>query len=208
MVGVQRAVLSTCFETSGRFTLAVVNSGVNTFGTGGFTGTTGATQASYFSAILTGDADVTGFYADNPMFSAVVEPADSAGSDFDLYFGMGDVTLAGTGNTYTPAHFGFKHERAASGTSTITATNGNASTETATDLETTITAGTTYKFTAIKTDTTNIKYYINKTLKATHTGSLPTAAEWKLFQITGNNVNVASATQLKCPFVSMSWDAI
>jgi hypothetical protein len=99
---------STCFETAARFTQTVTGSGAVTFGNGGVaispgvTGTSSAMNEWFTTQII---------FANSPVFSTVlnlsnVDQANGVGS---AYFGMGNVTVSGSGHTnFTTSHAGFK----------------------------------------------------------------------------------------------------
>ena len=116
------------------------------------------------------------------------------GTDCAGFVGMGEVTTTGLTLFLTNiAQYGFKFVRAAS-VSTTSATNsdGNGG-ETVTNF-TDWNTNSWQTLHAQKTGTTNIKFYLDKTLKATHTLLLPNSTSTSLATMALNNANVATNT--------------
>lgn len=120
----------------------------------------------------------------------------SVGSDFDSFIGVGDVGPTGTSmGTMTNRHFGFRRKRTASGAMTLICTNADSTTETTT---TVTDPGTTTNcfFGAVKTST-DIKYYVNGSLVATHTTNIPNGfSATQPMEIAICNANVGVTSQL------------
>lgn len=95
---------------------------------------------------------------------------------FDFFAGYAcNVTApADTGIDYTLSQFGLKIV-AAAGSPAWYASNGNGTSETATNFTapSNFMSGYDEMFTAVRNGTTNIKYYRNRTLVATHTTNMP-----------------------------------
>lgn len=91
--------------------------------------------------------------------------------------GDGKWFFGDTGGTQDPtntttAKSMYVYVRTAAGTSTVYAVNANGTTNTNTSLSS-VTLNSTMLWRVVKNSTTNIKYYYNYTLKATHTTNLP-----------------------------------
>src|SRR3990167_8655169 len=97
---------------------------------------------------------------------------NGAGAASTVWMGIGEVTVAGTGITFTPDQAGFKRIGVA-GVFTASATNGNGTTETATAIAATANGGLSF----VKDGTTDIKFYKNGSLVATHTTNLPNGSD-------------------------------
>jgi hypothetical protein len=153
--------------TSGAFSETLVGGGTTTYNNSGITITTSATASSSVNVRHLSDSGHF-LFSGNRMFVSTFRFSVS-GSDYHSFYGLGLVTVAGSGITYTPRHFGFKGTRAASGTALGLATNADGTTEKATDI-----SGINYtQISAVKTGTTNIRYYKDGALQATHTTNLP-----------------------------------
>lgn len=200
------------FETSARYTQASTNGSV-TFGSYGISVDTSATQAGYAECQMDNRATFAYFYSNDYSFSSWAELySTTAGTDFEVHLGVGEVTTSGTSITYTPKHTGFSMKRASSGTPVIYATNANGTTETATALSQVPAAGASFVYTVDYTAGSSIKFYTGGndadfTLGATHTTNLPTGAEDFPFQLSGTNMNVATQTRFYCSAASFSMGA-
>lgn len=191
-------LISTFFETAGRFTATNVGTGGHTFNTAGLNQSTGTTNPS--SAKLTAGTMGGYSFTDGLRFTAVMDLDGNVATNQNRFAGVGDVTVAGAGITYTAANqFGFK-TRNTGGASEYYVTNANATTETET--ATGYDAGSVFLFHAYQTSTTNIKFYSNKTLEATHTTNLPTGAP--SFLICLGTSNVSSASDFDTNFQAVS----
>jgi hypothetical protein len=162
------------------------NSGTNT---GGSYIRTGATSGSYKQACFSIGSNQ---FARNSYFTTVFwRESGYSGSTGEAYFGTGTVTCSASGHAFTEKHYGFKVVRSSS-VDTLYATNANGTTETMTD----ITSGTTTtdiynEYCAQKNGTTNVKFYVNGVLKATHTSNLPSSGDGRALQcsVTTNNTS-------------------
>ena len=123
---------STIFETAARFTGTATDAGTVTFNDLGMTLNSGTTAGSY--NIEWKGAGGGGFYLDeSPVFSVSLtgqtfNKATAAGS---FYTGIGAVTVATTGHTFTTSHIGFKVIKTG-GAINVYGTQANGTTETAT----------------------------------------------------------------------------
>ena len=144
-----------------------------------------ANVPAYPAYVFTGNSQITG-----RLIVGV------SGTDSQFYWGVGHITESGTALTFTEYHYGFKRIRASSVT-TWSATNADGTTESATAITPSGETGES-EWGAVKTGTTNIKYYENRTLVATHTTNLPTASATtaNYFYAILNNANVAANSTL------------
>ena len=186
-------VVSTVFETAGRFTSTLVGTGTNTFQTNGVAVTTGATNPS--STNLTFNIMPSGnIVAGDPSFSTVIffdsgSPFANAGS---AYFGLGSPTVAGAGITYTPSHTGFKILFTAGPVATLYATQADGTTETVSAALTTLTAPHTLDLALTVNSTTSVDYYWRTNggtwSAATNlTTNMPTSSTNQNMQISSSN---------------------
>lgn len=173
--------------------------GFSLFGNTGSNMSTGGDADSYANVRMTNVAFYTLFALDSD-FSVLSEIVDTAGTDFQTFLGVGALIVSGSGITYTAPHYGFKVVRSSSGTTTLSATNANG-TETATDTGITVTTGQMYLLTARKVGS-EIKYYVDGVLKATHTTNIPSGSENTPLQLAISNVSTASTSSMKTAYAS------
>ena len=197
-VTTQTLSFSTLFETAGRFTAAVVADGTNTFGTNGLVSLTSATSGSSASVTLAigSNATTTNLFNAGAKWSGMFR-LDTKGTTGSWYGGIGSVTVAGTGHTFTDSHIGFKVIISGS-TATLYATNSGG-TETATSLGT-ITTNDTVWLNLEVVSTSSVNYYWRKTSGAwssatNHTTNIPTG-NMNLLQVSIANDSTASSTRI------------
>lgn len=168
---VSRHNYSTAFEGSARFN-TTLSGGSATFAVGLLQATSAAAgsfvKTRFSSALISHRA-----FADGDPEILIHTETQVAPTTGESFFGMAQSALAvaGTGITYNTVHqFGFKIIYAAS-TATHSATNANGVTETATSFA----AATSGNYYAIQNVGTNIRFYFNGALVATHTTNLPSS---------------------------------
>jgi hypothetical protein len=200
--GNQRASFGTVFEKAERFTLTTVSTGSATFGVNGLVLSTGATGTSSQAARLEGGS-FNGWdkYAHNTAVAIYcrVSTAPTTGS---AYFGSNFQTVNGSGHTYNSRDgYGFKITYSGS-TATLSATNSNGTTETATDITSGITVTSEHLYYAYYDSTNNqILFYVDGTLKATHTTNLPNEAATVNTPLGLSVSNDATATTFAMQFI-------
>lgn len=188
---------TTDVSTSAKYTRALLNSGAVSIDTLGLNVTTGATAASRASIVET----FFDIEAAAVIWTSFGIGTLTDGSDFNQFLGLGSPTISETtGITYTGHTVGVKRTRAASGTVANSYTNGNGTTETATLDNTTL---TDRLVTVVKNGTTDIKFYTNQTLRATHSTNI-SANAFGSISAKSSNVNVASAA----PFYCRHWQVL
>lgn len=197
---------STIFETSGRFGNEVGGSGSITYGANGILLNTSTGTTSYcnwaMNATSLSNVDQS---LGNPQFSVALglltEP--SVG---DSFWGIGNITVSGAGITYTGDQMGFKALYTAS-TLTLSATNANGTTETATDITSGITITNEIYWHAIKSGTTDVKFYLDRVLKATHTTNLPNSTNGSnMGQIATSNRSTSTQWRLRASTLNIKVD--
>ena len=184
---------ATIFETAGRFSQAATGSGTATFGTNGLLLSAGATgtssEQSTWNMMWAGGQ----IFAGSPVISTFISMntlnvASGAGS---MYVGIGEVTVTGSGHTFTNAHIGFKILKA-SGVVSLYATQADNTTENASSALTTLAESDGLDLIAVINSTTSVDYYWRKVggslSAATNlTTNLPTAASIKWSFSASNN---------------------
>lgn len=189
-----RMVVSMNFETTGRYTTVTA---AGTFDSEGYSASSTTVQGKYLKTV--GVANRISLYDSNPDFVWIgrFQNLTTTGNGNTLIC-AGSNGVGGDPDVYTNNQFGFKVVRVTA-SSTISATNGSGTTETATSFSGADTANTEFTFAARKTSTTNIKFYLDKTLKATHTTNLPTGNDIGLgyFAVKGDSTN-ASVVNVAC----------
>lgn len=165
--------VSTSFESlATRFDIS--GGGTATSMTNGLSILTLSSAGSYKQLLITASNVSYNNYTKSPSFMALVS-VTNAPTTGDCYFGTGYVDVDGTGHTMTRVHHGFKIVYSGS-VGTLYATNANGTTETATDVTAGVTLTNNNVYYSVQNGTTDVKYYINGTLVATHTTNLPATA--------------------------------
>jgi len=209
--GTPRFHFSTLFEDIARFNSVVAGSGTNTFGIYGNAQTSSATinNAATVAALVGINDTDNSIYVRNPSvtFGCEVTNAASGGGQFILLGGV--VTFNGSGFSGTGRDwFGFRVVYTA-GTPVLYATNGNNGTETQTDVTSGITLTNFNEFSAVMTTGTDIKFYINGTLVATHTTNLPSATDDSAYFQTGvSNTGTADEVAIRVGYADYSRDIL
>lgn len=164
------------FESSSRYNGIVTSGGTVTYGVYGAQLQTSATSDSALSlypavGLSSDDDDV---YLRNPSVTFGMNISDESTGSGEFIISGGFVTWNGSGFTGTGRHwFGFRGVYSG-GTLTLYATNGNNGTETQTDITSGITITQYNVFSAIyDTESSEINFYVNGTLEATHSTNLP-----------------------------------
>ncbi|KKN59595.1 hypothetical protein LCGC14_0540580 [marine sediment metagenome] len=205
--GTPQLTISTVFESTARFTTTFIGGGIATVNATEMQVGTSATITSSSKVLLfvVAGGNYDSPFASNSQFSTLGNYIRIEGTDYHMYFGVGALTVEGTGSgiTYTGSQYGFKRTRASSGAAETSATNADGATETAT----VFTLVNQRSLHAKKTGTTNIKFYNDRTLEATHTTNLPSAALGTVMQIAVSNLGVASNTNIGMGFYNYSQDA-
>lgn len=191
----------TFFETTARDTVEANGTSTFNFNAGGAStavGNGGNGQNKY-RIQDTNASTSTVKYARNPCTAFGVRIGNEPASEsHEWYVGLGSVAVTSTtSHTWTNAHEGHKGVYA-SGTLTHSATNANGTTETATS-GTAMSANTQYILTTVRDGSTNIKFYTNGALDATHTTNLnsTSGAENHYFQLSATTANGGGTDELQ-----------
>jgi len=191
------SVFSTIFETSARFT-AVTSGGTNTFGTDGLVLDTTSTGNRYAGIRATIMGSTDNIFSGSPVFTCNFTYSATQGF-MDSFFGLGTVTVAGSGHTYTTDHIGFK--LTANNTDPkLFATQGDGTTENASAEIVSITSGDSLQLMIKVNGSSSVDYYYRKNggawSSATNlTSNMPDTAS-RLFQCTVSNTNTAQQTTI------------
>lgn len=197
---------ATCFETSARFSTSTGANGQVTYGTQGVTVDL-ANDVNSFAAVRA-DLGADLFQGDF-IFSARVILAGSTGSGSrtnSSFIGVGIPTVAGSGHTYTVRHIGFKLVRANVATLTLSATQADGTTESATSLSTSIAIGDILDFCIIKKNSVVYYYWrLNAGSWSTATQittNIPGASSTQLQISSSDDGDDTSQLDITCPFMS------
>lgn len=145
------------------------------------TGTTSGNANIIAQSVLDDDAPAAA-WAKSAMFEFQVKFGQITAQDF--FFGTGEnVSIPGANGTSVQKHYGFFVEDG-----TIWVSNADGTTQTRTDVSAGITLTDANTFQVEVTSATNIKFYINGVLVATHTTNLPGTNS------TGYNFQIGIAT--------------
>ena len=184
-------ITSTCFEDIARFTTSVAGSGTIAVGVSGLDLSTSSTGGSFAKALWTVLGVNATIFSQSPKFSCSLNPGSivQATNNGDLYVGLGNVTIAGTGITYTNAHIGFKIVKTA-GATTLYATQADGTTETASSALTTFAGNADDVSLFLKVNgTTSVDYYWRKDANSA----------WATVNLT-TNMPAASTVDANCTF--------
>lgn len=110
-------------------------------------------------------------FNEDPSFSCFFSLLTTTGNFVWQITSGSNALLDAASTTLTAKHFGF-----VSDTLVCNASNANGTTQTKTDISSGLTFTQQNAYTAVMTGTTDVKFYVNNTLKATHTTNLPTGA--------------------------------
>jgi hypothetical protein len=175
-----RGGFSSFFEDVGssgnRYSFDLVGSGAVSNSDGGMLCNTGATDGSQavLSARLPNDtASAFALWDKDPWFNFAARLTSNTATGSYISFGYlgGSSTYPDTSATLTVKHAGFILDGAV-----IYASNADGSAQTKTDVSSGLTLNTVNDYAIIMDSGTNIKFYVNGTLVATHTTNLPSGA--------------------------------
>lgn len=190
--------LSFNYGDAGRYNSTVVGSGANTFGPFGLVTTTGASATSSANTTfsLGGGANSDAKLGSPRIYFHLF--LSVKGTDATSYFGLGGLTVAGAGITFTGHHAGFKVVWAASGAATLFATQGDGSTEAASSALATIVVGDELDLSLQFNALASVDYYWRKNGGAQSVATniatnMPTSA-LSPAQASVSNVSVASTS--------------
>jgi hypothetical protein len=183
-----RMRIATTFETSGRFTLNTGGTGSNTFGTSGVVIATGATSGSFAQTRISFNVGSPLIFTNSPVWSCSITPTLVASLTMDAFFGVGNVTVAGTGHTWTVNHIGFKIVNTG-GTAQLFATQANGTTETASSALTNVANNDILDLIFVVNGSSSVDYYWRL-----NGGSLSSATNLSSNVPTANGTSVLDAS--------------
>jgi hypothetical protein len=177
--GTPRFVLSTPFESldshgtgAHKYQQSNTGSGGQALAANGLKFNTGTTDGSRSKLILGGTAYTLAIWAENPEIHFVAIMSNETSTGFVSYVCFDtNGTVPDAAGAMTVRHFGFILD-----TTVLDASNANSSSQTTTDISSGITITNLNVFRAIQTGTTNVKFYVNNVLVATHTTNLQGSA--------------------------------
>lgn len=124
------------------------------------TSATAGGSVSFVRNIAVGTTNVN-IFSGNPIFYSRVQFFSGATGAGSFFCGLGAVTVAGTGHTFTTDHIGFKIVKVASVVS-VYGTTAVSATESATSALTTLAAGDLIEMILVATSNTNVAFYYRK----------------------------------------------
>jgi len=170
---------------------AGVSAGAVTFAAGYATLDTSATISSGYR--LNWEKQSAVFIGDSVMFMTMTRSI--TGTDYTIWIGAGNITVLAGGITLTIDQMGIKMTRASSGTQTTSATNADGTTETATAIDDG--GNGLINFGLIHDDGTDITFYQEGVLKATHTTNMPDETTLDNFMAGVTNLDTATRSTLR-----------
>ncbi len=189
--------VSTVFEDVSRFETTLISTGTVAFTTQGADVSTGTTATSSAQLKLRNIMPSVLLKSVSRFFSSISNTTQ--GSDFNKFWGLGNLTVTGSAITYTGNQYGWKSTRASSGTVVMSATNANGTSETATDIGEINEIGNYF---IDKQSDTSIKFYrqddgaTSYTLEATHTTNISTSSVSR-FQSAVSNLGASSNSRIQ-----------
>lgn len=166
---------STIFESvSSRYTLTQSSSGTVTANTGGVRLATNSGNTAIAKLLLphSTTSGLQNIFDGSSSFSILVSTLTGSTGTGYQWFGISQDS-SNMLHTDTTKGYWFVKEVVA-GTSKLWAVNADNTSVTATDVSSGLTLTNGHVFSAVKDSTTNIKFYVDSTLVATHTTNLPT----------------------------------
>ena len=195
-------------QTTNPWSSTSSGSGAGSIGQGGLFLNTGATDGSMIRISMTYIGDnvpALNILNENPELQVVGILSLNTSTNFvaSILFNT-DNTPDNTG-ALTAEHFGFILD-----TTTLYASNSDGATQTTTDISSGVTVTAINCYHIIETSGTNVKFYVNQTLKATHTTNLPAgAASSDIFAVSlDNDTGVTTNRWAEYGDFTVAWDAI
>jgi len=175
---------------------SVTGSGAVTASSGGWDMATGTTDgSSTLVRLRTHTGDVSGGRWERDMqmcWNYRVYTASSGGTVFQTTMGDNNSAGASTG-VLTGKHEGFIWGKNG-GVLKLWATNADGTTQTKTDISSGLSWSNTYNYCVVHTAGVDVKFYVDGTLKATHTTNLPTAS-FASTSIVWNDLDTGNTSQ-------------
>lgn len=196
---------STFFENTSRFITGTANGGSISASNTGLSLVTGATGGGYSRLAADATNELFNLFSGSSSFTIIISPV-TLGTDLTFFCGVGYAAVAAGGITYGYDNYGFEISKV-SGTQTFSSLTAHGGTVTRTTL-TNLSTSHDYTLTAVKEGKTDVKFYVNGALVATHTTNLPVSnlGGYTLgyLAITNNNVAVTSTIDATLMSVSQS----
>lgn len=189
---------STDYPASGKFVNTSVNTGTATYTAAGLTLSSGASATSSQRNLYTFQDDNVGtepIFSGNPKISLAIYLNSAATLTGSYYGGLGNITVAGTGHTFTNNHIGFKLTTTG-GVTTLSGTVADGTTEATTVLATVVQDDTLMLY-AVVNSGSSVTFYYDKNFGGWSVGStvsthMPTATGSPYFQQSVSNNSTAN----------------
>jgi hypothetical protein len=211
--GNPRVTLAFNFETAARYGTNISGSGAVSFGDFGTQLTTGATGGSEVAIYVNAVSSATTYalFDHNPTAVFAQDTIGNTGTgDVFRAWGVSLQNDGGQRRTATEEGIWFQLD-STSGTPALYACNANGSANTNTDISSGVTLTIPHVYTIVMTSGTDIKFYVDGTLKATHTTNLPAGAMPLTSRTMGIAIDNPSGTTTvrtdKWSHMSLSFDA-
>lgn len=165
------------FTDGKKYTSAFTGTGAISSNAGGWTvstGTTAGSRSAFYGSWVLDVTPLENVFDDSPEIQAFARLSNNTTDGFISYIMFGNN--AGTFPTQATGALTQKHLGFLLDTTVLYATNASGTTQTTTDISSGVTVGGGNVYRAVQSGSTNIKFYVNKSLKATHTTNLPTGS--------------------------------
>jgi hypothetical protein len=199
---------SDSFTSGAKFSQSVIGSGNLSIALGGYHLNTGGTDGSLYALNgwwVSGETPVGNFFNWSPELQTQLKFTNTTASDFNSFIILGPSRPTQGTTTLTAKHMGFILR----GT-TLYATNGSGSAQTTTDVSSGITLTGHHSLRCVQNGSTDIKFYINGVLVATHTTNLPSGTFSNPGMVVGiqNDVGVTQGRQMTFTGANVYWNAV
>lgn len=187
--------IATVFETLTRFTRTITDSGAGALNTNGYLMSTGAGVNGSSDLKMTVNNLAGNLYLGSPIFSASLQYTDPGiAAGCTSFVGLGSLTVATAGITFTGKHIGFKTINY-----NIYATQGDGTTETVSSAIASTATTDIFDFIFKVNGTTSVSYYYRQnggalTLGATLTTNIPSGTTIGMQFSTSSNSTVNGLT--------------
>lgn len=193
--GTPKTILSTDYTATARYA-KTTSGGVITFGGGSGVELESSAAANSYQTIKWSPISGLNYRVAGTVFGFNVNISLIGATGGQYYFGAGDINDSGTNFTFTDNHYGFKII-ASGGTNTLSATNANGTTETATSLSTAIASSDVLELIVEIVSTSSVNYYWRRNNGAlssatNHTTNLPAGTVGDVLKSAVNNAGNAN----------------
>ena len=196
-------------EDIAHFTTSVTGSGAVTqasslYGISLDTGATDGSKVELIGPMVASQTLQQDYWSQNFQFKFISQLTNSTADAHVSSILYGTATDPDSSGGITAEHCGFILD-----TTVLDASNSQGTTQTTTDISSGVTMTNLNAYYAVADSGTDIKYYVNGTLKATHTTNLPTGTTNLGLQLyLKNDAGITTSRNQRTGVITLAWDAI